>query len=79
VEQHNILAGLGFDQNRLEVILLKFGITKAAVRIYQMYRGNIFRVQTRCVPLTIVFRYREIGVDCVQNVEKTFCSCHIIG
>jgi hypothetical protein len=24
--------------------------------------GDIFRVQTRRVPLTIVFRYREIGV-----------------
>jgi hypothetical protein len=39
-------------------------------------RGDIFRVQTRRVPLTIVFRYREIGGIRVQHVDKTFCSCN---
>jgi hypothetical protein len=33
-------------------------------------RSDIFRVQTRRVPQNIVFHYREIGGDCVQNIVK---------
>jgi hypothetical protein len=35
-----------------------------------MYRGDIFRVQTRRVSQTIVFRTEKSGVDCVRNVVK---------
>jgi hypothetical protein len=41
-------------------------------------RGDIFRVQTRRVPLTIVFRYREIEGRLCAQCRKTFCSCNNI-
>jgi hypothetical protein len=38
----------------------------------KLYRCNIFRVRTRSVSQTIVFRYREIGSRLVRNVETIF-------
>jgi hypothetical protein len=39
--------------------------------VHSTYTWNdILRVQTRRVPQTIVFRYREIGGDCEQNIIK---------
>jgi hypothetical protein len=40
--------------------------------------GDIFSVQTRCVSLTTVFRYKEVGDWlCTKCWEKNiWCSCH---
>jgi ribosomal protein L20 len=37
---------------------------------YYISRSDIFRVQTRRVSQTIVFRYRKSGGDCIRNIVK---------
>jgi hypothetical protein len=49
-------------------IFLLFCTNMFFMQFFFFFWGDIFRLQTRRVPLTIVFRYKEIwGVDCVKK------------
>jgi hypothetical protein len=57
-------------KNSLKEVIPSLWTILYSTRLYTLqYRGEILRPPENSVPQTIVLRYQEIGVHCVQNSE----------